>query len=150
MQEIESKFFIEQAPEGYESYPFHMIEQAYLCTNPVVRIRRQDSDYYLTYKGKGRLSREEYNLQLTEEAYAHLLTKADGNILSKKRYLIPVEGRPDLTIEFDVFQGKFEGLMLAEVEFASEEDANAFVPPSWFTRDVTMSGEYQNSRLSKL
>ena len=150
MQEIERKFFIEQAPEGYESYPFHMIEQAYLCTNPVVRIRRQDSEYYLTYKGKGRLSREEYNLPLTEEAYAHLLTKADGNILSKKRYLIPVEGRPDLTIEFDVFQGKFEGLMLAEVEFASEEDANAFVPPSWFTRDVTMSGEYQNSRLSKL
>ena len=150
MQEIERKFFIEQAPEGYESYPYHMIEQAYLCTNPVVRIRRQDSEYYLTYKGKGRLSREEYNLPLTEEAYAHLLTKADGNILSKKRYLIPIEGRPDLTIEFDVFQGKFEGLMLAEVEFASEEDANAFVPPSWFTRDVTMSGEYQNSRLSKL
>ena len=150
MQEIERKFFIEQAPEGYESYPFHMIEQAYLCTNPVVRIRRQDSEYYLTYKGQGRLSREEYNLPLTEEAYAHLLTKADGNILSKKRYLIPVEGRPDLTIEFDVSQGKFEGLMLAEVEFASEEDANAFVPPSWFTRDVTMSGEYQNSRLSKL
>ena len=150
MQEIERKFFIEQAPEGYESYPYHMIEQAYLCTNPVVRIRRQDSEYYLTYKGKGRLSREEYNLPLTEEAYAHLLTKADGNILSKKRYLIPIEGRPDLTIEFDVFQGKFEGLMLAEVECASEEDANAFVPPSWFTRDVTMSGEYQNSRLSKL
>ena len=150
MQEIERKFFIEQAPEGYESYPYHMIEQAYLCTNPVVRIRRQDSEYYLTYKGKGRLSREEYNLPLTEEAYAHLLTKADGNILSKKRYLIPIEGHPDLTIEFDVFQGKFEGLMLAEVEFASEEDANAFVPPSWFTRDVTMSGEYQNSRLSKL
>ena len=150
MQEIERKFFIEQAPEGYESYPFHMIEQAYLCTNPVVRIRRQDSEYYLTYKGKGRLSREEYNLPLTEEAYAHLLTKADGNILSKKRYLIPVEGRPDLTIEFEVFQGKFEGLMRAEVEFASEEDANAFVPPSWFTRDVTLSGEYQNSRLSKL
>ena len=150
MQEIERKFFIEQPPEDYESYPFHMIEQAYLCTEPVVRIRRQDSEYYLTYKGKGRLSREEYNLPLTEEAYAHLLEKADGNILTKKRYLLPVDGRPDLTIEFDVFQGKFEGLMLAEVEFTSEEDANAFVPPAWFTRDVTFSGEYQNSRLSKL
>ena len=53
--EIERKFFIEKAPEGYESYPYHMIEQAYLCTEPVVRIRREDSDYYLTYKGKGRL-----------------------------------------------------------------------------------------------
>ena len=150
MKEIERKFLVETAPEGYESCPFHMIEQAYLCTDPVVRIRRQDSEYYLTYKGKGRLSREEYNLPLTEESYHHLLAKADGNILTKKRYLIPVEGRPDLTIEFDVFEGKFAGLMLAEVEFTSEDDALAFVPPSWFTRDVTFSGEYQNSKLSRL
>ena len=78
------------------------------------------------------------------------IEKADGNVLTKKRYLIPVENRPDLTIEFDVFEGKFTGLMLAEVEFASEEDANAFLPPDWFTKDVTFSGEYQNSRLSKL
>jgi len=148
--EIERKFLVETAPENFESYPFHMIEQAYLCTEPVVRIRREDSSYYLTYKSKGLLSREEYNLPLTEEAYRHLLTKADGNILTKKRYLIPVDGRDDLTIEFDVFEGKFEGLMLAEVEFSSEEDALAFVPPSWFSRDVTFTREYQNSRLSKL
>ena len=148
--EIERKFFVEKAPEGYESYPFHMIEQAYLCTDPVVRIRREDSEYYLTYKGKGLLAREEYNLPLTAESYAHLLTKADGKILTKKRFLIPVEDRPDLTIEFDVFEGQFAGLMLAEVEFTSEEDAIAFQPPSWFTKDVTLSGEYQNSRLSKL
>ena len=148
--EIERKFFVEKPPENYTSYPFHMIEQAYLCTDPVVRIRREDSSYYLTYKSKGILSREEYNLPLTESAYQHLLQKADGNILTKKRYLIPVDNREDLTIEFDVFEGKFEGLMLAEVEFASEEDALAFVPPSWFTRDVTFTREYQNSRLSRL
>lgn len=148
--EIERKFLVETAPENLESYPFHMIEQAYLCTEPVVRIRREDSSYYLTYKSKGLLSREEYNLPLTEEAYLHLLTKADGNILTKKRYLIPVDGRDDLTIEFDVFEGKFEGLMLAEVEFSSEDEALAFVPPSWFSRDVTFTREYQNSRLSKL
>ncbi len=44
-----------------------------------------------------------------------MIGKADGNILTKKRYLIPVEGS-HLTIEFDVFEGKFQGLMLAEVE----------------------------------
>ncbi|MFR2410921.1 MAG: adenylate cyclase, partial [[Clostridium] symbiosum] len=43
-----------------------------------------------------------------------------------------------------------EGLVLAEVEFQTEEDANSFIPPSWFTRDVTFSGEYQNSRLSSI
>ena len=148
--EIERKFFIETPPENYQSFPFRSIEQAYLCTNPVVRIRREDSNYYLTYKSKGILSKEEYNLPLTEEAYLHLRTKADGNILTKKRYLMPVDGRPDLTIEFDVFEGKFTGLMLAEVEFSSEEDALAFEPPAWFTRDVTFTGEYQNSKLSKM
>lgn len=148
--EIERKFLIETAPDGYESFPFHEIEQAYLCTEPVIRIRKEDSSYYLTYKSRGLLSREEYNLPLTKESYDHLLAKADGNVLTKKRYLIPVPERPDLTIEFDVFEGKFSGLMLAEVEFPSVEDAENFVPPSWFTKDVTFSGEYQNSRLSKL
>ena len=72
----------------------------------------------------------------------------DGNILEKKRYLLPLPGRPDLTIEMDVFEGVFSGLILAEVEFKSEEDALSFTPPEWFGRDVTWSGEYQNSRLS--
>lgn len=146
--EIERKFLIDNPPETYKEFPFRQIEQAYLCTNPVVRIRCEDSSYYLTYKSKGLLSREEYNLPLTEASYLHLREKADGNILTKKRYLLPVTGRPDLTIELDVFEGKFEGLILAEVEFASEDDAKAFVPPDWFSRDVTFSGEYQNSRLS--
>ncbi|MCG4808359.1 hypothetical protein L0P46_10845, partial [Collinsella aerofaciens] len=55
---------------------------------------------------------------------------------------------PDLTFELDVFEGAYQGLILAEVEFASEEDAVAFTPPEWCARDVTWSGEYQNSRLA--
>ena len=148
--EIERKYLVEVPPVDYESFPYHEIEQAYLCTDPVVRIRREDDSYYLTYKSKGLLVREEYNLPLNADAYAHLLKKADGNILTKTRYLLPVPGRKDLTVELDVFSGKFDGLILAEVEFASEEDARAFVPPEWFSRDVTFSGEYQNSRLSRL
>ena len=52
--EIERKFLIkkELLPAELESYPFHEIEQGYLCTNPVVRTRRQDDEYYLTYKSK--------------------------------------------------------------------------------------------------
>ena len=148
--EIERKFLLKELPEHLDRYPCHRIEQGYLCTEPVVRIRRQDDDYILTYKSKGLLAREEYNLPLTKEAYAHLLTKADGNVLTKKRYLLPVPGREDLTVEFDVFEGKFAGLMLAEIEFSSEEDAKAFPPLPWFDRDVTWSGEYQNSKLSKM
>lgn len=147
--EIERKFLIKQIPEGCTSFPCRQIEQAYLNTDPVVRVRRDNDDYYLTYKGKGLLSREEYNLPLNKEAYKHLLAKADGIILTKKRYMIPVPGNDHLTIELDVFEGHYDGLILAEVEFASEEEAKAFNPPAWFGKDVTFSGEYHNSRLSK-
>ena len=145
--EIERKYLIRQLPFSPESYPFHLIQQAYLNTDPVIRIRREDNSYYLTYKSKGLMSREEYNLPLTAESYEHLKAKADGNIISKKRYLIPL---PDgLTIELDVFAAPFEGLWIAEVEFSSEEQANAFTPPEWFGEEVTWSSEYHNSTLSR-
>lgn len=147
--EIERKYLVVTPPEHYQEYSFHQIEQAYLCTEPVVRIRREDDSYYLTYKSKGLMVREEYNLPLTKEAYYHLLSKADGNILTKTRYLIPIEGQ-NLTIELDIFEGKFTGLILAEVEFETEKEAKEFVAPDWFFEDVTFSGEYQNSRLSRI
>ena len=147
--EIERKFLVKQIPEGCTSFPCRQIEQAYLNTDPVVRVRRDNDDYYLTYKGKGLLSREEYNLPLNKEAYEHLLSKADGIILTKKRYMIPVPGSDHLTIELDLCEGHYDGLILAEVEFSTEEEAKAFIPPVWFGEDVTFSGEYHNSRLSQ-
>ena len=86
--EIERKYLIHQLPKELETFPSRKIQQAYLCVNPVVRIRRQNDDYYLTYKGKGMMVREEYNLPLTKEAYQHLKEKADGLVLSKTRYLL--------------------------------------------------------------
>lgn len=144
--EIERKFTIKKLPENLESYPFHVIEQAYLNTDPVIRIRRQDETYYLTYKGKGLLSREEYNLPLNRASYEHLLPKADGNIISKKRYLLPLG---NYTIELDLFAAPFDGLIIAEVEFPSVEEAEAFTPPEWFLQDVTNDTEYHNSTLSR-
>lgn len=146
--EIERKFLIAEKtlPKDLESYDFHEIEQAYLCTSPVVRIRRQDDTYYLTYKSKGFLSREEYNLPLTKDAYYHLREKADGIVISKRRYCIPESN--GLTIELDIFHAPYDGLLLAEVEFSSEEEANAYQPPKWFGKDVTFSVSYHNSRLS--
>ncbi len=146
--EIERKYLVTEPPKDYTAWPCRLIEQAYLCTDPVVRIRRDGGDFYLTYKSKGLLSREEYNLPLTEEAYAHLLPKADGIVLTKRRYLHPIPDT-ELVIEFDVFSGVYEGLMLAEVEFPDEASALAFTPPEWFREDVTFSGQYQNSRLSR-
>ena len=145
--EIERKYLVKQVPENLASYPFHEIEQGYLCTEPVVRIRRQDEEYYLTYKSKGLMIREEYNLPLTEDAYFHLREKIDGRLISKRRYLIPLD---PYTIELDVFHSPKDDLILAEVEFPSEEDALNFTPPDWFGEDVTNSSLYHNSRLSTL
>lgn len=159
--EIERKFTVRRLPDHLEQYTCHIIEQAYLNTDPVVRIRRQDDTYYLTYKGKGLLAREEYNLPLDEASYYHLREKADGNLISKKRYVIPIEHPsfsshdiPDidhisLNAELDVFEAPFAPLIIAEVEFPSEAIANAFLPLDWFDQDVTHNPAYHNSNLSR-
>jgi len=145
--EIERKFTIKELPENLNDYPCYHIEQGYLNTEPVVRIRKQNDEYIMTYKGKGMLVREEYNLPLTKDAYEHLKPKCDGNIISKKRYQIPYG---DFTIELDVFDPPFAPLIMAEVEFDSVETANAFQKPDWFLEDVTNDPKYHNSNMSRM
>lgn len=144
--EIERKFLLKKLPENLDTYPVRHLEQGYLSTAPVIRIRRDNDKYELTYKGKGCMIREEHNLPLTKEAYEHLLEKIDGRLIVKKRYMIPLE---KYTIELDVFEGDLAPLTLAEVEFSSEEEAKAFTPPDWFAEDVTFSKLYHNSFLSQ-
>lgn len=158
--EIERKFTLKSLPENLADYPFHKIEQAYLSVDPVVRIRKQDDEYVLTYKGKGMLAREEINMPLNESAYYHLRKKADGNIISKTRYKIPLphprfqadSPQPpagySLTIELDIFDPPFAPMTMAEVEFGSKSAAESFLPPDWFDEDVTYNKEYHNSYLA--
>jgi CYTH domain-containing protein len=146
--EIERKYLIDKLPDNIEKYPCKIIEQGYLCTDPVVRVRRSNDKYTLTYKGSGLMMREEYNLPLDKKSYLHLREKIDGRLIAKHRYLIPLDEAH--TIELDVFDGELAPLQLAEVEFASEAEANAFVPPSWFGEDVTFTTKYHNSTLSKI
>lgn len=143
--EIERKYLIKSLPQ-LDPYKYRDLEQAYLCTKPVVRVRKEEDTYYLTYKGSGLLEREEYNLPLTKDSYEHLKAKADGNIIQKRRYLIPLEG--GLLGELDVFQGMFQGLQMIEVEFASREAADRFLPPEWFGEEVTFDPRYHNSYMS--
>ena len=144
--EIERKFLVKKLPEKLESYPCHRIEQAYICTDPVLRVRRKDDRFILTYKGPGFLVREEHEFPLKEESYYQLLSKADGNRIMKDRYCIPYQG---YTIELDVFDSPFAPLVLAEVEFPSEEEANTFQVPEWFGEDVTFDPGYTNAAMSR-
>jgi CYTH domain-containing protein len=147
--EIERKFLIRTIPAQLNQYPSYAITQGYLCTEPVVRIRQKNDAYILTYKSAGMRSRIEQEMPLTKEAFAHLLTKTDGNIITKTRYLIPdcTEG---LTIELDCFHGCYEGIYLAEVEFANEAAADAYLPPDWFAEEVTYDGAFHNSHMSTM
>lgn len=145
--EIERKYLIKQLPEHLDSYPHDIIAQAYVCTCPVIRIRRKNDDYILTVKSEGLLAREEVEMPLSRESFTHLSAKTDGIIIEKTRYKIP-ESHGYL-IELDIFHGSYEGLIMAEIEFPDIDSANSFKAPGWFGPDVTMDTRFHNSSLSQ-
>lgn len=150
--EIEKKYLIRQVPENLEQYDKWELEQCYLCEHPVIRVRRKDNEYILTYKNRpvcdGDTSAqalniaEEVEVPLNEQAYLHLREKADGICIVKTRYRIPYG---EYIIELDVFHDRYEGFCLAEVEFGSIEEGQNFIPPDWFGEDVSGKAEYTNS-----
>lgn len=159
--EIERKYRLTSLPQNFTTYPHYDIEQGYLCSDPVVRVRRsgpltdgkevlREGHCSLVYKSSGLLAHEEETFSLTEEAYQHLKAKADGIVIQKTRYRIPFD---PYVIELDLFHnvsdprdpGKL--LCMAEVEFPSLEEANAFQPADWFGEDVTMDPRYHNSAM---
>lgn len=144
--EIERKFLVKKLPDDLAQYACRRIRQAYVCTDPVIRVRQKDEDYILTVKGEGFLEREEFELPLSREQFKRLLAKSEGQSISKDRYCIPF-GK--YTIELDIFAPPFAPLVLAEVEFESVEAANAFVPPDWFGEEVTHENEYTNAAISR-
>lgn len=144
--EIERKFLIAVLPAQLSEYPRDEIEQGYLNTAPVLRIRKKNTSYIFTYKSSGLMTREEIEVPLTEDAYRHLIPKCDGNVITKTRYRIPEP--QGYTVELDVFHGSLEGLLLAEVEFPSEEAASGFQPLEWFACEVTQESTFHNSYMS--
>ena len=170
--EIEKKFLVSRLPDDLSIYRYHMIEQAYLNVHPAIRVRREDDIYYMTYKGahsqnEGEIGQVEYNMPLDKESYDHLLSKAEGNVIKKKRYLIPLNEdaytmdylndhdilrqmikNEEVKIELDVFEDMFEGRVIAEVEFPDEESAKNYRPASWFEREVTGDPKYSNASMS--
>ncbi len=144
--EIERKYIIEETPDFLGTYPYKSIKQAYISMAPVIRIRQIGEDFILTIKGKGHIEREEFELTISQSEFEHLSKKTEGIVIHKTRYFIPYN---HYTIELDIFHDYFEGLVLAEVEFSSMDDANSFIPPNWFGRDVSENPNYKNSSLAK-
>ena len=163
--EIERKYLADPSGLTLSAYPKKEMSQGYLSTDPVIRIRRSNDNYILTVKSGGLLAREEFETDLTKEQFDRLSAKVEGTFLSKTRYLIPYSSAdsgivPDTevpassgreyTIELDLFHDALDGLVYAEVEFDSVEEANAFTPPAWFGKEVTEDGSFTNAALSRL
>ena len=150
--EIERKFLLNKIPDNLETYEKIDLEQAYISTEPVIRVRKKVSakseKYILTVKSTGLMSRQEFELDMEEKAYNNLIHKADGNIISKSRYLIPLD--KELTLELDVFHGIFDGLVMGEIEFPDEETAKKYTPPEFISEEVTFDTRFHNSTMSSM
>ena len=145
--EIERKWRVKTLPEGLSDFKCIDMEQAYLNVSPTVRIRRENNEYFLTYKGKGEgIAHTEYNLPIDKAAFEHMLKKADGRTIRKKRYVIPLSG--GLKAELDIFGEPFEPLMIVEVEFDSLDEADTFKAPDWFGEDVSRDPRFKNAAMA--
>ena len=142
--EIERKFLVREMPhlEGCEKSE---IVQGYISLTPETRIRKRDNKYYLTIKGEGDVVREETEKEVSEKEGKELFSQVESKLIEKTRYLINI-GR--YIAELDIYKNHLEGLVVVEVEFETEADANNFVPPLWFGEDISKNKEYRNKVLA--
>ena len=149
--EIERKFIAGNI--NYHNYPNYSIEQGYIAKNNefIIIINKivkdNETNYTLTYKKtiNEELSiNTEYNLEIDENIYNQLLNKHDGNIIIKKRYLIPFN---NLTAKLDIYFNKLEGLKTVEIEFKSRVEYQKFKKPIWFLSEITKDERFNESNL---
>jgi len=146
--EIEKKFLV-TGDFKKESTKATRITQGYLSSVPerTVRVRIKGDKGYITVKGIGSASgatRYEWEKEIPVPEVEQLLAICEPGVIDKTRHLV-VSGKH--TFEVDVFYGENEGLVLAEVELSSEDEA--FVKPGWLGREVTGDTRYYNSMLMK-
>jgi adenylate cyclase len=147
-QEIERKFLVKGEFKS-ETYSQSHIVQGYISSahGRTVRVRIRDEKGYLTIKGASNASgtsRYEWEKEISLDEALELMKLCEPGIIDKTRYLVK-SGRH--TFEVDEFYGENQGLILAEVELASEDEA--FEKPQFIGEEVTGDRRYYNSTLMK-
>ncbi len=146
--EIERKFLVAAPPPGVQAHPYSDIAQGYLAVAPdgtEVRLRQQRGRHSLAVKSGLGTAREHREVTLSAEQFEALWPATEGRRIEKTRYEIPHLRR---TIELDVFREALGGLVIAEVEFGSMAEAEAFEAPDWFGTEVTDDARYSNQNLA--
>lgn len=153
MKEIERKFLVEDISKlNLEKYNKKHITQHYLYSDKFTVIRKrkieQNNEKIFYYTIKHRINdyiAEEKENKITEEEYEDIKINKELNVIEKVRCIIPIQN--DLKIELDVFENMFEGVVFAEVEFKSEQQAKNFEIPNWFGKELT--GKISNNMMTK-
>ena len=147
MQEIERKYLTADESWRGEVVRSLRIAQGYLCSRRVTaRVRICDDKGVLTFKSKshyGGLSRFEWEREVPLGVVERLLARCEG-VVDKVRHIVEYEGH---TFEVDEFKGDNEGLIVAEVELSSADEA--VVLPPWIGDEVTGERCFYNSFLIK-
>ncbi|MFH0841854.1 MAG: CYTH domain-containing protein [Bacteroidota bacterium] len=126
-----------------------IITQTYLSIEPdkTIRIRVAGKKAYLTVKGRplpNSFSRNEWEFEIPSDDAEGMMRLSLPGKIEKTRYLVPFGGH---VFEVDEFHGKNEGLIIAELELASETEE--FDKPYWLGEEVTGRAEYYNANLIK-
>lgn len=157
-QEIERKFTINiEALPDLNEYSKKEIIQGYvsiLDDGTETRVRKTkkpngEISYVKTTKSGGGEIRSEEETEISKEEFDSLWSNTKGRVVEKTRYEIPYQvGGKNYKVELDVYHGKLNGMVSAEVEFSSPEESKNFNPPEWFKDDVTENKEYKNKNLA--
>lgn len=146
-KEIERKFLVINDSWRGRATSATAMRQAYLSVNSDRSIRVRTSNERsakLTIKfGKTAMVRDEFEYDIPFEEALEMITFAVGSVIEKVRYTVDVGG---FTWEIDVFEGAFQGLVIAEVEMRSEHDRPEL--PAWLGREVTGDRRYSNQALA--
>ncbi|MFC1664755.1 adenylate cyclase [Pseudomonadota bacterium] len=145
--EIERKFLANSLPDDLDRDGGIKICQGYIAFegSTEVRVRSYGDQFFLTVKEGSGLTRREYEHELETTEFEAFWSFTAGKRLEKVRYLVPYG---ELTIEFDIYQGDLAPLLVAEVEFASEEESVKFVIPSFLGEEITTHTAYKNRKLA--
>lgn len=146
-KEIERKFLVDHLPVFMLDQPKNEIIQGYISADPngrEVRLRKKEQTYWLTIKDNGGLERNEYEIQLSQGQFETLWQATNERRIIKDRYFYQHEG---YQVEVDVYHRPLKGLIVAEVEFPSKEEAMRFKKMDWMRKEVTHLNFLKNKNL---
>lgn len=146
--EIERKFRVIDASWRRQIRSSTLLRQGYLANTDraSVRVRLAGEAGWLSVKAMTPgIARAEYEVAIgAEDANEMLDQLCQGALIEKYRHVVRHEGHD---WEIDEFLGLNAGLIIAELELDSEQQA--FARPPWLGEEVTRDERYYNFRLSQ-